>query len=89
MTQFSALFLLATAVAAFQPGPGDGGEDGKRRGPPPQALEVCATLEVGDTCSFEGPRGTAEGTCEAPPHGEGELACRPSDAPPPEDRPEE
>ncbi|MFT5585666.1 MAG: hypothetical protein ACI9VR_003259 [Cognaticolwellia sp.] len=88
MTQFSALFLVATAVAAFQPGP-PGGQDGERRGPPPEALEVCATQEEGDPCSFEGRRGTAEGTCEAPPHGEGALACRPDDAPPPpQERPE-
>ena len=89
MTQFSALFLLATAVAAFQPGPPSEDGPGARRGPPPEALEVCADLEAGDSCSFEGPKGTAEGTCEAPPQGEGELACRPADAPPPKDCPED
>lgn len=90
MTQFSALFLMATAVAAFQSGPPGGGEGGERRGPPPEALEVCETLEEGAACSFEGRKGTAEGTCEAPPQGEGELACRPADAPPPpQERPED
>ena len=89
MTQFSALFFLASAVAAFQPGPPGGGEGAERRGPPPEALEVCATLEEGEACSFEGRGGSEEGTCEAPPQGEGELACRPSDAPPPQERPED
>lgn len=89
MPTLSTLFLAATALAAFQSGPPQGG-DGERRGPPPEALEVCESVEVGTACSFEGRRGTLEGTCEAPPHGEGALACRPADAPPPrQERPEE
>ncbi len=90
MPKLSALILVATAMAAFQSGPPQG-EDGERRGPPPEALEVCETLEAGATCSFEGRRGPLEGTCEAPPHGgDGPLACRPADAPPPrQDRAEE
>jgi len=66
----------------------DGGEHhgkGKRRGPPPEAIDVCEGLSEGDGCAFVSPRGdNIEGTCEitrsdiiacvpegGPPHGRG------------------
>jgi len=36
----------------------------ERRGPPPEALEACASAGTGEQCSFEGRRGTVTGTCE-------------------------
>ena len=54
------------------------GRHGRRghRGPPPQAVEACAESAEGATCSFEGRRGAAEGTCATCPRTEG-LVCTP------------
>lgn len=74
----------AASVAMAQDAPPE------RRGPPPEALEACAELSAGDACTVDGPRGTAEGTCEAPPdRSDAELACRPDDMGPPPEAPEE
>ncbi len=66
---------------------------GKRRGPPPEAIDVCEGLSDGDGCAFVSPRGdNIEGTCEmtrsdiiacvpegGPPHGKGSPGNPPSD----------
>ena len=66
---------------------------GKRRGPPPEAIDVCEGLSEGDGCAFVSPRGdNIEGTCEitrsdiiacvpegGPPHGKGMPGGPPSD----------
>ena len=66
---------------------------GKRRGPPPEAIDVCEGLSEGDGCAFESPRGdNIEGTCEmtrsdiiacvpegGPPHGNRGSGGPPSD----------
>jgi len=60
-------------------------EDGGRpHGPPPEAIEACADLAEGDTCSFTGRRNDeVKGTCMAPPQGgDEELACAPEGGPP-------
>ena len=49
---------------------------GWRRGPPPQAAEACADSSENASCSFEGRRGTVEGTCQSCPHADG-LVCMP------------
>jgi len=68
---------------------------GKRRGPPPEAIDVCEGLSEGEGCAFVSPMGdNVEGTCEitrsdiiacvpegGPPHGKG----RPGGAPPDEE----
>ncbi len=36
---------------------GEHPERGKRRGPPPEAVEACEAQSVGDTCAFFRPRG--------------------------------
>ncbi len=54
----------------------------KRRGPPPEAIEVCAGLTEGAACSFTGRRGEVAGTCFAPPKNEAELVCAPEGGPP-------
>lgn len=60
---------------------GDRPEDGKRHGPPPEAIEVCAGLNTGEVCSFESPRGDLIlGTCETTRSGE--VACVPEGGPP-------
>ena len=58
---------------------GQGGQaqgQGGRRGPPPEALQACASQAAGASCSFTSPHGQVTGTCWAP---EGRaLACRPA-----------
>ena len=78
-----ALFAaLLVAGAAYAESDDDRKPRGERRGPPPVALEACASSVQGDPCSFAGRDGeTLEGTCEAP--AEKPLACRPEGAPPP------
>jgi len=74
---------------------GEHPERGKRRGPPPEAVEACEAQSVGDTCAFISPQGdTIEGVCEImrgdiiaclpdnrPPHGKG----KPGGPPPAEE----
>jgi hypothetical protein len=47
--------------------------------PPPVAVEACAALKLGDTCSMTRPGGTTtvSGVCRAGPGGTGVLACAP------------
>lgn len=51
-------------------------ESGKRRGPPPEAIEACASLSAGEACAFTGRRGDLSGICFAPRE-ELALACAP------------
>jgi len=59
-------------------GPGYGhGRRGHRRGPPQQAIDVCADASADDECSFESRRrGDMQGNCVDHPRIEG-LVCRP------------
>lgn len=55
--------------------------EGKRRGPPPEALAACKGKSAGTECSFQSPRGdTVSGTCFAP-KADLPLGCRPSHPP--------
>ena len=67
--------LVSTSVLAQPP---------HRRGPPPEALQACASKSQGATCTIDFPDRQLEGTCESH-HGE-TLACRPArpPGPPPE-----
>lgn len=57
---------------------------GPRGGKPPaEAIEACSTMSADDSCSFTLSNDEVTGTCKAPPHGEGELACVPSGGRPP------
>ncbi len=70
---------LSAALAQAQP------KNGKRpQGPPPEAFAACEAAQEGDACTFNG-RGSdeLEGTCKAPPKGEGKLACVPEGGHPP------
>jgi hypothetical protein len=59
----------------------EGGGEGPRHGPPPEALAACKSLVAGKECSFTQGSNTLKGTCWAP---EGKpLACRPPHAPAP------
>ncbi|GEM_PF-4840984 len=61
-------------------GPGQG-QQGKHRGPPPEALAACEGKSSGAECSFQSPRGdTVSGTCFAP-KSDLPLGCRPSHPP--------
>lgn len=60
---------------------GGQGQQGKRRGPPPEALAACKGKSSGAECSFQSPRGdNVSGTCFAP-KSDLPLGCRPSHAP--------
>jgi membrane fusion protein (multidrug efflux system) len=47
-------------------------------GPPPQMLAACEGKKEGNDCSFAGPRGDMEGTCQPRRDAPDQLACRPS-----------
>lgn len=58
-------------------------QSGKRRGPPPQAIEACADQTEGEACSFTGGRSEeVTGTCIVPRRGEESLVCAPEGGPP-------
>jgi hypothetical protein len=67
-----------------QGGQGQGmGQQGQRRGPPPEAFTACKGVSVGDGCTVKTPRGTLKGVCRDTPEG---TACAPEgvrDGPPP------
>jgi hypothetical protein len=54
---------------------------GKKRGPPPQAIEACVDSEEGAACSFAGRRGDVTGSCIVPPRDEEMLICAPERGP--------
>lgn len=82
MKKLSLMLALITVLTACAANAEPGSERGGHRGPPPEALEACATLSEGDACSFSG-RDDEDlaGSCFPPPQGDGELACRPDNAP--------
>lgn len=49
---------------------------GKRKGPPPEAIEACEGKEVDSACTVDTPEGELEGTCKASPKGDMQ-ACVP------------
>lgn len=64
------LVLCANSYAA------EGGE-GKKHGPPAEAIEACAELAVDQVCEFVSRRGDAiSGICSTAPRDEGTLACK-------------
>ena len=75
---FSTIAIVALSASANAD---NDGRERARRGPPPEALEACASGATGDICSFAGRRGeTVSGTCEAR-HSD-ELVCFPEGGPP-------
>jgi hypothetical protein len=72
-----AMACLWAGTAAAQPKE-EGGAEGPRRGPPPEALAACKSLAAGKECTVTLGSNTLKGTCWAP---EGKpLACRPASA---------
>jgi len=62
----------------------------RRKGPPAEAFEACASLSVDDACSFSTPRGDASGQCVSPPRGdEAQLVCMPEGMGGPEGKPQQ
>jgi len=81
-TAFSLLLIGLVSLSCAAPGMRD-----RPTGPPPEAVEACASLSEGDACSFTGRRrDNVQGTCFVPPEDEAGLACRPEGGRPP--RPE-
>jgi hypothetical protein len=73
-----ATVCLWAATAIAQPKE-EGGMEGPRRGPPPEALAACRSLAAGQECTVTLGSNTLKGSCWAP---EGKpLACRPAGAP--------
>ncbi|MCB1688360.1 MAG: hypothetical protein KDI33_07740 [Halioglobus sp.] len=70
---FIIVSYLSYTVANAQPAQ----QSGERRGPPPEALEVCVDQTEGAACTFTSPRGEVTGSCIASPKGEEELVCAP------------
>lgn len=60
---------------------GEGRGPRGRRGPPPEAIDACASSASGDSCAFEGRYGFVEGTCKPGLRSEEKLACVPADRP--------
>lgn len=52
----------------------DGDGQGRRQGPPPEAVSACEGAAENDVCEFNGRRGTVSGTCREVPDG---FACVP------------
>lgn len=73
----AALFTFNLSVQAYDdhPEPPDG-QRGQAPAPPQEAVDACAGLSEGASCSFTGRRNdTINGQCFIPPTGD--LACRP------------
>ena len=78
----TAMAILAAALTSTYASAEPDQRSGKRRGPPPQAIEACADQSEGAACSFSGRRGEVVGSCIAPPQDKDELACAPEGGPP-------
>ncbi len=50
--------------------------EGRREGPPAEAITACENKAAGDACSFEIEGETVTSVCKARRSGEGPLACR-------------
>jgi hypothetical protein len=76
---FVAPTLLAATLASAEPK-----EEGRRRGPPPQAFDACKAKKADDACEVSFRERKLTGKCTATP--EGPLVCRPDRpmGPPPE-----
>ena len=75
------LSLVLSACASAEP-PAGGREGRGRHGPPPEAIEACASASEGSSCSFSGLRGeTLQGVCEIVR--DDQLVCVPENAPEP------
>jgi hypothetical protein len=57
-------------------------QSGPRRGPPPEAFEVCVGQTEWAACSFSGRLGDVTGSCIIPPRDQEELVCAPEGGPP-------
>lgn len=76
--------VLAVSLSSSIAIAGSDKQSGKRRGPPPQAIEACADQEEGAACSFSGRRGDVSGSCIVPPHKQDMIVCAPEGGPPKE-----
>lgn len=78
----TALFFVSMTAASLSYA-APGGDRGRPQGPPPEAIQACASLSEGAACSFTGRRDDViNGTCMTLPNGEEGLACAPEGGPP-------
>lgn len=75
LRQLALLTLLTASIISTSVSAQD--NKGERRGPPPEAVEACANLNVEAACSFSGQRGEVSGQCMAAPRDASSLACMP------------
>ncbi len=54
------MFIFATYILSTTANAEPDQQSGKRRGPPPEAFEVCADSAEGVACSFSGRRGDGQ-----------------------------
>ncbi|MFK8030602.1 MAG: hypothetical protein AB8G18_10205 [Gammaproteobacteria bacterium] len=84
-TRYSNKIAAAAVVATCLLAPFATAEDenrGKRRGPPPEAIEACSGMEEGSICSFSGRRGDeVQGSCIVIPNDSETVACAPEGGP--------
>jgi len=71
--------LLSLASSVTLASGGERGERGERRGPPPEAIEACASLSLDQACSFTSSRHNKEvsGMCVLRKDDDSQLACKP------------
>ncbi len=73
VTAVLTIFLVTPLTACAQ-------NNGRRQGPPPEAIEACENKNAGDSVSFTGRRGESlEATCQEM---DGQLVAVPEDMPP-------
>ena len=75
-----ALSLIASLVSSsvLASGGHSGGKKGERRGPPPAAIEACASSSLDQACSFTSKRhGEVSGMCVLRKDDDSQLACKP------------
>ena len=68
---------LLVSLSLLAPAVGHAGDDHgrKKHKPPPAAFDACKDKAEGDACSFEGRKGTVNGSCR-PAHKSETLVCR-------------
>ena len=84
MKRFLNLYSLGLLLATSMVGglvPANAQQDGKRRAPPPEAMQACTNQSEGAVCTFSGRRGEVTGACIVVPEIDSQLACAPKGSP--------
>ncbi len=73
---YKMILISLTVLLIYIPALAQTPERRPRRGPPPEAVQACKQLKMGDRCSFVSPHGKLSGSCWRP-NDNLPLACRP------------